>query len=275
MGSKMSKKILICGSSGFLMSNFIRYLLYRTKEYDIVSVDFVSKDNYKRIYKHKKHRFYLGNSCDEEFIQNLYNIEQPDFIINSFPKNNNDTRFSKTFHNLCHKSAKMIQIVPTSYNDYTGKWEFLKHNNGLAEYFKSYNTILEIPHCFGIRQDSGVDDIRDIINTLIENREVYTCDYKFPWVYAEDVASLLWFIIESKLNGYYKMPELGYKSRKDIAILINKILNKQININIESTNINVEYKGNVIENWMPDSKNLDDSLIKTISWYNANKWALR
>ena len=74
----VKRKLLVCGSAGFMMSNFIRYLFYMTrdtKEFDIVSVDkLINMNDCKRLYLHPSHKFYIGDIANEHFLKRARNI---------------------------------------------------------------------------------------------------------------------------------------------------------------------------------------------------------
>ncbi len=270
----MNKKILIFGSAGFLMSNFIRYLLYRTKEYNIVSID----ANYDKIYKHKKHKYYFGNLKDSGFVNGVIDIEKPDVIVNSVMNNKASSDWTgalEIFNYLENLvTIPVIQLVPTRHTDYYGAWECLKNGSGFSKSFLNFNnTILEIPETFGIRQKWGISHL---VTKLLTDRKVDVYDYSQPWVHAEDLASLIWFLIETKLTGYIKMPELDNKSEKDIALIAGKILDKKPEITIREPwdDLIIDYKSDDIKGWVPDSTSIEDALTKTVNWYNVNRWAL-
>lgn len=277
------KKILVCGSAGFLMSNFMRYLLYMTrdtKEFEIISVDKLKKiSDYKRVYLHKEHKFYIGDITDEHFLDRLLFVENPDYIINGcFYTNQQPNSFDEIIRgtsNLLRAKAPLIQIcgcTDPSF-DYLGFWN---HISKLIE--NNNETVIEIPNTFGHRQRlEPWFSVPWIHHELIKNKSVNVREDKFPWVYAEDVASLIWYVIENNLKGHIKMPALGYMSEVEIAGHVKNMykLDFEINVVKPETNCNMvtNYDVPVIKGWKPDSRNINDSLMKTIKWFDANRWA--
>ncbi|MFA5048797.1 MAG: hypothetical protein WC516_07260 [Patescibacteria group bacterium] len=278
------KKILVCGSAGFLMSNFIRYLMYmtrETKEFEIVSVDKLKKINdYKRVYLNKDHKFYIGNIADEYFIDRLLFIENPDFIVNGcFYTNQQANNFNEILTgttNLLRAKAPLIQICGCiePLFDYIGFWNCISkiiENDG--------ETVIEIPNVFGCRQRvEPWFSVPWIQNSLLKHKTVKVRDEKFPWVFAEDVASLIWFVLDNKIKGHIKMPVLGYLSEKEIAECIQRLYNIDFNICVSKPSFDhdymvKEYNGDIINNWKPDSNNINSSLEKTIKWFDHNRWA--
>ena len=79
----MSKKIIIItGIAGFIFSNFIRKFA-DNNNYKFIGIDKIY-DNYnlKNIYEHKNHKFYLGDIADSEFMENVFKLEKPNYVIN-------------------------------------------------------------------------------------------------------------------------------------------------------------------------------------------------
>ena len=128
------KKVLILGSAGFIMSNFLRYILYRSKEYFFVSIDKFLTENYHMIYLHRQHNFYVGDACDKDFLKKIINMEKPDSIIigtgngNSIYSIEDDLKYIITpTMNIFdegkkyNKNIQIIQIIPEDYILYGNK----------------------------------------------------------------------------------------------------------------------------------------------------------
>lgn len=271
------KKILLCGSAGFLGSNFIRYLLYRTKEYDIISVDnlYYKNIDYKRIYLNKKHKFYIGNLQDIDFITKLIGFEKPNIIINTINCNNmlhhRKEDSLNIFKNLLKIELPIIQIIPSVFLDKFNLWSIneFSHDNVL---------FIEVPNCFGTRQRPHFNHpnglLLQAINNTYRNEPIFASKKEASWINANDLASFIWFSIEYNLKGYKKIPIIGKISMYDIALLIENICNKKINIIEKEDNIiDYEYIPHDIDNWVQDMT-LEASLTNTIKWYNVNTWSL-
>lgn len=74
------KKILITGSTGFIFSNFIEKVLKEYPEYIFISID-KCVASYNLLNINHNHKFYLGDIADEHFMNNVFELEKPDFII--------------------------------------------------------------------------------------------------------------------------------------------------------------------------------------------------
>jgi dTDP-D-glucose 4,6-dehydratase len=80
----MKQKLLITGSCGFIMSNFIRKAIYDKVPYDIVSIDRISKSSLlNNIYEHKSHSFYLADICDEHIINRIFEYVKPEIVLHA------------------------------------------------------------------------------------------------------------------------------------------------------------------------------------------------
>lgn len=78
----MSKKVLVTGSCGFIFSNFMRKVIQDKLPYSFVSIDKVlAPYNLHNVKANKDHTFYMGDIADEQFINNVFEIEKPDIVI--------------------------------------------------------------------------------------------------------------------------------------------------------------------------------------------------
>ena len=80
------KKMLITGGSGFIVYNFIHYILSKYNDYQVINLDkltYAAKlDNLKDIEDNKNYRFIHGDIADQEFIFKLFENEKFDIVIN-------------------------------------------------------------------------------------------------------------------------------------------------------------------------------------------------
>src|ERR1035437_6624651 len=80
----MSKKILITGTAGFIFSNFIKKVLKEESDnYSFIGIDKLEDNfNFSNLTEHPNYKFYLGDISDDHFIESVFRIEKPDFVIN-------------------------------------------------------------------------------------------------------------------------------------------------------------------------------------------------
>src|ERR1017187_8564551 len=85
MGEKMKQKtILITGSNGFIYSNFIKYVSTNFPQYRLVGIDALLFEHSKRnTFEHPNYKFYLGDFADTQFIEQVFRIEKPDWVVHS------------------------------------------------------------------------------------------------------------------------------------------------------------------------------------------------
>jgi dTDP-D-glucose 4,6-dehydratase len=275
-------KLLICGGLGHIMSNFIRYVLYRSKDFEIVSVDsFDNSQDITKLYIHYNHQFHIGNVCDQNYIEKIISFYRPNIIINSIDSTTlgapnkilEKTKVITSAAILSSFGIPVIQLINSSDADPFGIWESTKKiiiNNG--------GTALELPNVFGRRQNI-TDGVAKVVNDIISTNKIYIIDSKLPWVFVEDVASLIWFIIETNLKGHVQMPSLGFETIENIGKMVGNIFNKSpeiISVKREDLwdSVCVNYSAKNIDRWIPDSASLSSSIDKTIKWFMSNKWAL-
>lgn len=269
-------KLLVCGSAGFLMSNFIRYVLYRSRNFEIASVDNTSE--MRKVYFHKHHSFHVGDVSNYEFMKKVVLLEKPDFIINPigycpiFTDINKVQNAINTITCLYNLQVPVVQLVHTPEYDAFGDGQYIA-NVSLSK----NNCLILLPFSFGPRQNNG---IVDLIKTIVNNKDLYFEDYVGSFSYVDDISSLIWFVVEKNIRGEIKMPALGTISIMEVVNIIEKLSGiKAIIKNKSETELNTyiepnkEYS-NKINGWARDSKSLEDSMEKTIKWYLANKWSL-
>lgn len=241
-------KILVGNSTEFIISNFIRYILYRTKQFEIVSIDPLNRGDKKRLYINKNNKYYIGDFSNAKFLEKLIDLERPDYII---------------------YSTNEINCSIENIKDFNIPFLLITNNKNVVS---QHTNVLNYPNIFGIREgDDGV--VFSIMNDIFNNRECFSGNVPIPFVYVEDLASLIWYIIDNKLNKVINMPALGYYSIDNICEKVSVICEEKYNSG-KYFNCITNYTGDKIK-WIPDSKNIEETLIKTIEWYNKNRWIFK
>ncbi len=79
-------KLLVTGGAGFIGSNFIRYVLRENPDWGIVNLDKLTYagnlENLKDVETHPRYRFVRGDIADREFINELFQQEHFDVVVN-------------------------------------------------------------------------------------------------------------------------------------------------------------------------------------------------
>ncbi|EKN71355.1 dTDP-glucose 4,6-dehydratase [Neobacillus bataviensis LMG 21833] len=79
-------KLLITGGAGFIGSNFVRYMVNKYPNYEIVNLDLLTYagnlENLKDIENAPNYKFVRGDIADREFVQGLFKEEKFDYVIN-------------------------------------------------------------------------------------------------------------------------------------------------------------------------------------------------
>jgi dTDP-glucose 4,6-dehydratase len=79
-------KLLVTGGAGFIGSNFVRYMVNKYPEYQIVNLDLLTYagnlENLKDIENASNYKFVRGDIADREFINGLFKEEKFDYVLN-------------------------------------------------------------------------------------------------------------------------------------------------------------------------------------------------
>lgn len=79
-------KLLITGGAGFIGSNFVRYMVNKYPNYQIVNLDLLTYagnlENLKDIENAPNYKFVRGDIAEREFISGLFQEEKFDYVIN-------------------------------------------------------------------------------------------------------------------------------------------------------------------------------------------------
>jgi nucleoside-diphosphate-sugar epimerase len=282
LGEEM--KVLVCGSAGCIGSNLMRYVLYRSKEFEFVGCDkLIIPVDYKKVYHHKNNKFYIGDVCDKDFLERLVYVEKPDVIVSGlfYHRNSPGTEYVSMIQaatNLSLMHIPVIQVGPPVDTDYDNMGLFKAVKNIIVNSRLSQNTYIEIPNVFGPRQRPACH-LYTLLEDMLYNGSgyMYAQEELQSWVYVEDVASFIWYVIEEKKTGHIRMPALGQMSELEIANIINDMYGGKYKIskNQPDSFRLVEYGKPSKTKWVPDSESLKESLVKTIRWYDANRWAFQ
>jgi dTDP-glucose 4,6-dehydratase len=78
----LKKKVLVTGSGGFILGNFIRRVFHTKSPYNMVSLDRVRDSHIMHnIYVNKDHEFYIVDIRDPHMLNVIFQTERPDIVI--------------------------------------------------------------------------------------------------------------------------------------------------------------------------------------------------
>jgi len=285
---KVMRKILVCGSAGFLMSNMMRYMLYRTKDYEFASIDPLrNKEDQRNIYMHKRHSFHVGDVGNPELLDRVVRIENPDIVVigtgTPQPIYSNGAAVEDIVlptASVCDLSKiygfRVVRLVPDVDITDMGSRSLWNHVETMV--FDVRGTVLRMPVCFG-RRGRGL--FEQALCTILSGHACsgWKLDTRKRWyAYAEDVASMLWFIMENPtvripgpppIPNIVRMPALGCANTADMIAMAHPVLGWGQPF---TYNIYMGKEEPILPGWMPDSKDLIDAVLKTAKWYTMNKW---
>lgn len=90
----MNTKILISGTCGFILGNFIRKAIYEKQPYQFVSIDRVNFNSTNSIYWNKNHTFHIADIRDQHIIDRIFQFEKPDIVLHGAAETHVDNSLS-------------------------------------------------------------------------------------------------------------------------------------------------------------------------------------
>ena len=260
----MKQKILLTGSCGFIFSNFL--IKYCDSDYEFVSVDkIISTYNLNNIYQHKNHKFYLGDIADEHFMNNVFSLEKPDFVIHGAAESFVDDSIASA-KPFIHSNVVGTQVmVDLSVKHKVKKFIYVSTDEVYGQLFpgdtawtedsivaprnpysaskaagelivraaaETHKLLFNITRCsnnFGPRQPPR-NLIPKIITCLIHDKEIPIHgsgnNYR-EWLYVLDHCSAIMTVLENgKLNETYNVGSGFELSNLETVYAISKVMNK-------------------------------------------------
>lgn len=287
----MSKIKLLCtGSAGFIFSNFIRYILKNSADYQIISVDKFSTESLNSIYRNKSHIVHIGNITDPHFIDMVFTLEQPDFVIHGAAEYNSPTMVqsnilgTKVIIDACKKHSinKLLFIstyeMPT-YSEFAATkaaGELLVQTSGI-----NYN-IIRLCENYGPKQPMN-NFIPAIINGILNNKPIIINESQTKTrdlIHVQDTCeSLLCILKNGKDKEIYEVSADQELTDIEIFQKICSILSRGNEL-LQTVNNTIEAQPRLNNNnlkelgWTPSFK-LKEGLIHTANWYSNNMWFSR
>lgn len=257
-------KILVTGSCGFIFSNFVIYALQKT-DWDIVSIDKLTyAGSLLNVPQVKRHKLYIGDICDQHFVNKIFEIEKPDIVIHGAAESHVDNSitnaevFIKTnvlgTYNMLEAARKVHtprKFINTSTDEIYGSVEVgSSTENAKLEprspyssskasadllgqsYFITYGLPVITTRCsnnYGPRQHIEKFIPKIITNIMLNKKIPLYGDgkNKREWIYVLDNYGAIMTIIEKGSPGEIYNISSGYeKENKEIINDICKIMGR-------------------------------------------------
>jgi len=282
----MKKTLLLTGGNGFIGKN-IKESFLATK-YNLLAPS--SKEL---------------NLADENSVDNYFNNQNIDIVIHSAVKPSH--RNAKDFNNLFYTNTRMFFNLERHSKEYE---KMLVIGSGAIYDCRNYRPKMKeddyaayIPaddhgYCkyvcekviehssniydlrvfgiFGKYEDYAIRFISNAIcKTLFDLPITIKQDRKFDYVYIDDLIPVIEWFIENKpqFKSYNITPDKSI-SLNELALLVKKISNKDLPINIDQVGLGLEYSGDNIRlrKELPGLKftPLDEAILQLYNWYFLN-----
>lgn len=121
------RKIFVAGGCGFIGSNFIRMMLEKHRDVQILNFDKLTYsgnlDNVRDLSKDKRYKFVKGDVANLAAIKKAFNAFKPDYVINFAGETHVDksihvgsAEFIKTNINGVFNILELVKVAPTTKN---------------------------------------------------------------------------------------------------------------------------------------------------------------
>ncbi|MCZ2224590.1 MAG: NAD-dependent epimerase/dehydratase family protein [Chitinophagales bacterium] len=305
------EKLFITGSCGFFFSNFIRKSIYNKLNYEICSLDKISKHHiFNNIYQNKNNSFYIGDVLDDHLLDVIFTYEKPTTVIHSVSikdeKDSNNMFYTNVMGtqkilDMC-KKYNVTRFFYISSDEVYGEGEnkselsltnplnLYSESMVLAEqlvqfYSKCYGinySIIRLSNHYGPRQSKDAF-IPKIINNILNDRVsiLPKCEdgsYLREWNHIADGTNAFIKLLETdKHNEIYNLSSNYQMYDVEIFQHICNFMGKGHNlIKFDTETKNSYIKSCSIDKikkieWCPEIK-IKEGLDMTIRWYLDNKW---
>ena len=297
----MALKVLVTGGCGFFGANFILYALQNTK-WDLVSIDKLtsgSLNNIGRMIDIKRHKLYLGDVCDYQFVRNVFDIERPDIVIHMSNERGKDfikTNVDGTNNVLDIASQNKIQrFINISTNKVYG---FSKEPNSensplkpLTPYATSkaaadllgqsyFNTkglpVITARFCdnFGPRQDAAGLVGKTIINVLNDTATTFDEQENKEWIYIKDSFGAIQCLVEKGQPGkIYNVGSGVEKTNLEVFNAVMEAMDRSVIKSDAANNKNCIMTSDEIKalGWQLQYE-FKAAILHTVGWMKSNGW---
>lgn len=252
-------KFLVTGGAGFIGSNFLHYAVSKYPNDQFVCLDALTYagnfNNIKSLTKNDNFKFVKGNITDKNMIDNLFNEEKFDYVINFAAETHVDNSFDNA--DLLVLSYYITHKLPVTISRCSNNYGPHQYPEKLIPVIIS-NALMDKPipiHGNGL-------NVRDWINVK------------------DHISGIDLVVRKGKAGEVYNFGGHAERSNIEIAKIILNYLNKPLSL----INYVSDRPGNDLRYAMDSSKvekelgwqigcNFEDGIKETIDWYvNNKKW---
>ncbi len=127
-GNRLKEKLLVFGGAGFIGSNFIRHILSRHPDWEVLNYDKLTysgnKDNLKDIENDRRYRFIKADITDSRRVHGVFKTFRPDYVINFAA----ETHVDKSIH------VGALEFVRTNVEGVFNVLEAVKNTPGVKKF---------------------------------------------------------------------------------------------------------------------------------------------
>lgn len=121
------KKIIITGGAGFIGSHVVRRMVNSYPDYEIINLDKLTYagnlENLKDIEDKPNYRFIKGDIVEAEFIENLFEEEQPDGVIHLAAESHVDRSITNPLEFVMTNVIGTVNLLNAARKSWKGNYE--------------------------------------------------------------------------------------------------------------------------------------------------------
>lgn len=306
-------KVLVTGSCGFLMSNFIIYMLQQT-DWDLISMDKITRrGSTQNVPQVKRHKLYVGDICDAHLVSRIFEIEKPEIIIHGAAETDRNIDDSIVYsqnnvmgtHNLLSLAQRygVYKFINFSSAEIYGNSAIPVTEGGkitprslraaskasadlIGQMYVENGTVpvitIRLDTCFGPRQNFN-NFIPSCIAKIEHNHSVVISEDPVlrHWIYVKDAYNALKTIIEKgKAGDIYNLGGIKQYSSFDIVQCIIASMKKPNGLIATAKHSSIDNVHGLdctkllALGWLPQY-NIEDAVAHTTGWYMANPWSMK